>query len=281
MKTNLVETPLEYYEIDKIKIAVKREDLCGGVNAPTFSKIRGILPHLRNLQKKGINIVGYTETSISMAGWGVAWACKLLGMKAFIFDPQYKVDPELLMYHRRMWESFGAVSIPIPAGMAKVNWYISKKMLNKMCGEDAILLPLGLPFEDTIEATSVEFKRTIKDLPEIKTVVVNIGSGTICAGIFRAVGQLDSDIQIIGVMGRTGNVPMKRHKIENKAALFFQFVNFRLVDPGWEYTQKSETDCPFPSHPYYDLKAWEWLQKNVKELSQPILFWNIGNQIKL
>ncbi len=55
---------------------------------------------------------------------------------------------------------------------------------------------------------------------------------------------------------------------------------FKLIDPGWEYTQKPTIKAPFPCHPYYDLKAWQWLLENHSCLRQRVLFWNIGQEAK-
>jgi len=269
-------TPVELYG----NIYVKREDLCFESPAPPFSKCRGIIPHLEKLKKQGITTVGYTETSISMAGWGVTWACKELGMKAIIFDPQYIKTPEVLEYHRKQWYKLGAEIIPIKAGMAKVNWYISKSILKKI--PNSVLLPLGLPFKETIQETAHEFWGTLNYLDfNIKSIIVCVGSGTICSGIMSILNEWPSSWDLYGIMTRTGDVNKKANQILNKAQSInsgiFKTNNFKLVDPGWEYTQKSQITPPFPCHPYYDAKAWQWLIENEKSLKAPILFWNIGH----
>jgi len=283
----LKETPVETYYIQKIPVLVKREDLCGTNDSPTFSKIRGLVAHLISLKNKGITTIGYTETSISMAGWGVAWACKMLGLKAVIFDPQYKdygkEHLQVLKYHRSQWKKFDATIINIQAGMAKVNWYISKSMLEDIYGEDeSILLPLGLPFQETIDATAEEVIQVLTDHPKIKNIVVNIGSGTIAAGIWKGCINHGGFYNIFGVLGRSSELKKKKEIIAKKAGVLSYGVfqpqsGLSLVDEGWEYTQKCEIESPFPCHPYYDLKAWDWLERNIHRLKEPILFWNIGH----
>lgn len=205
-------TPVEIYD----SILVKREDLATDPPAPPFSKVRGLIPYLTGLKKQRIRTVGYTETSISMAGWGVAWACEKLGLKAVIFDPQYKNTPPLLAMHRKQWSKFPDTHIiPIKAGMAKVNWYLSRKLLAQYDPE-GILLPLGLPFSETIEATAQEAKKTQKK-SDFKTVVVNVGSGTIAAGVWK--GLTKGTGTIYGIMGRTGSVPKKMKQISIKAGM--------------------------------------------------------------
>ena len=270
--TKLLDTPLETYSVRDRVLFVKREDLCAPEGAPPFSKIRGLYKHLSNLKCAGIETVGYTETSISMAGWGVAWAAKQLGMKAVIFNPVYKDTHEELEYHRYQWEKWGAELVDLDAGMARVNFNISRKIL-KSEYKKSVLLPLGLPLRETIDAT-IEEAEALKQT-SWGSVVVNIGSGTICSGLLNAFGDITP---IYGIMGRTGNVGDKKMKIiSHSQVLYFGAINFQVIDPGYEYTDSVEVDSPFPCNKYYDAKAYKWLVENIHLLRGPILFWNIGS----
>ena len=105
--------------------------------------------------------------------------------------------------------------------------------------------------------------------------MINVGSGTIAAGV--AAGFPDK--KIYGVMGRTGNHERKLKDICKKGGFVVKGLtgmDFNLIDPGWKYTQRSNAKPPFPCHPYYDAKAWEWMIDNRKQLESPVLFWNIG-----
>jgi len=271
-------TPVEIHSIGSIPVWVKREDLAAVSPAPPFSKIRGLYTHLTKLKARGIKTIGYVETSISMAGWGAAWCCEDLGLKAVLFDPQYKETPKLLNFHRKQWKMFSPDIIPIPAGRARINYYVGRKLLMDRYGPHAVMLDLGLPLKETVAETAAEWRRTIPELPsQPGSIVINVGSGTICAGIVR--GWRKGEGKIIGVMGRSGNVRAKTKSIRRRAQRLLNGllgVPFQLEDPGWEYTEKSRFRTPFPCHPYYDKKAWEWLEKHIEEVPQPVLFWNIG-----
>lgn len=276
---NLIDnTPVQSYEIKGRIILVKREDLSCPAPGPPFSKMRGLMTVLSQLKARGYTTIGYTETSISMAGWGVAYGCQLLGLQAVLFDPQYVETPTLLTYHRRMWKKFNPIIISVKAGMARVNFNISRKILADKYGQQSTMLPLGLPFPASVEATYTEGKKTRekdKQVDSCASVVVNVGSGTICAGVLKAF----SDKTVYGIMGRTGSTEQKKKKIFEKAGPLFGGMikpDFHLVDPGWEYTQASSIRTPFPCHKYYDAKAWQWLVENIEEVQEPILFWNIG-----
>lgn len=260
----LADTPIERYD----DLDVKREDLSAPPGAPPFSKIRGLVRHLDKLKAQKYTGVAYVETSISMAGWGVAWACNKLGLKCLIFNPVYKTTPPLLEYHRQQWREWGAEMIDLPAGRAKVNYYTAKKMVPK----GFKLLPLGLPLLETLSET---YDVAQLCLNGYKSIVMCVGSGTIAGGVFQATtpGQT-----LYGVLCRSGSIATKRKHVEGDS--IFPAINkgrLQLIDVGWEYTQHSSVEVPFPCHPYYDAKAWEWLVKNKEELAPPILFWNIGS----
>ena len=328
-------TPIESYNIGKYPVFVKREDLCCPSPGPPFSKVRGLIPVLERLKSEGITTVGYTETSTSMAGWCLAWGCYMLGgLKAVIFDPQYKKTPYLLKQHRKQWYQFDPDIIPIPAGRAKVNWHISKKILKKKY-LNSYLLPLGLILPETIEATKKEALKT--DIKNFNSLIIPIGSGTIAAGILKAV--CDYNINIYGICCRETDISMKRNKIiikgpgmgicgeekkkqqkspsfnldcgdlmnvnetakylnistttvsiwSNKGYLKPKIIQnrkfytkkkypfkFKLVDPGWKYSEPCILNLPFTSHPFYDIKSVAWMIDNIENLKPPVLFWNIG-----
>lgn len=328
-------TPIEKYSIAGYPVFVKREDLCCPPPGPPFSKVRGLMPVLKRLKSQGINTVGYTETSISMAGWGVAWACSLLDMKAVIFDPQYKETPGVLKYHRKQWEQFKPDIIPLKAGRAKVNYHISKKILLKKY-KNSYLLPLGLILKETIDATEKEAK--VSNLKNFNSIIIPVGSGTIAAGILKAISNYN--VSVYGICCRETDISMKRNKIiikgpgmgvcgnneekensngfnfypnsdilmdvkktskylnistttvsiwSNKGYLKPTMINnrkfyikkkypfkFKLIDAGWQYSEPCFLNLPFTSHPYYDIKSIAWMIDNIKKLTPPILFWNIG-----
>ena len=270
-------TPIERYKIGKHEVWVKREDLCVSAEGPTFSKVRGLESYLKKIKKEGFSTVGYTETSISMAGWGVSWLASKIGLGSVIFDPQYKKTPGILELHRKQWIKYNPEIIPIKAGRAKVNYYISRKILKNKYGDKAILLPLGIPLKETVEETVKEVKITReKNQLDFETVVINVGSGTICAGVTRGF----PDKTIYGIMGRKGDVKRKIKFISQKGNFYTKGllgINIKVIDMGWEYTERSKIKSPFPCHPYYDLKAWEWLIENISKLKKPVLFWNIGS----
>ncbi len=285
-------TPIETYDVRGRTVYVKREDLCTEPPGPPFSKCRGLYAKLKKMQRdEGVKVVGYVETPISMAGWGVAWIAQKLGLKAVIFDPQYlHTPPPSIEVHRRKWAQFNPDIIPIKAGMTCVNQHIAKRMLRKEYGKDAVMLPIGIPFRETVLETEKELHRLIDspawELPRKwrpDYIIVCVGSGTICAGLLRGL-VWERYNRLIGVMAYDKNMRKKRKSIFAKAevkdsdTLFSDKVEFTLINEKWEYTESSYATCPFPCHGFYDLKAWDWLVRHIDTLKGTVLFWNIGSE---
>lgn len=275
-------TPVENYRIGSNSIFVKREDLCTAYPAPPFSKCRGLYQYLQRIKSDGIRVVGYLETPVSMGGIAVSYFAQRLGLKAVIFCPKYKKEESyvLIRKHEQWWNKFSPDVIHIKPNYMSVNYYRSKKMLMEKYGSlHCEMLPNGLEFDESIEQTCQEYERSLS-LCEPKSVVVCVGSGIICAGILRA----SSKESIYGVLIHDKNVNRKLNFIYEKSGNLrgglFGKSNLTLVNPGWQYTEKSNIKSPFPCHPYYDLKAWQWLVENIDRIKKPVLFWNIGREIE-
>jgi len=273
----LSDTPVERHIIDGKSILVKREDLSCPPPGPCFSKMRGLFMHMLKLQRSGVTTVGYVETAISMAGWGVAWIARELGMKSVIFDPQYSgKHPARKVHesHRVKWNELEAIVIPMKPLMAKVNFNIARKML---CNADETVLPLGLPLSETVVETAKQVQYT--DLSDVKTIVVCVGSGTICSGILAGL-KSNKSISIIGVVSRRCKSMNKYKSIKQKAGLLdgrlLDTIGFELINTNLGYIDKVDIDTPFPCNPYYDTKALKFALDNYNKLDKPILFWNIG-----
>ena len=165
----IVDTPVESYQIKGQEIWVKREDLSCESPGPPFAKVRGLYLVLKKLKENGIKTVGYMETSISMAGWGISFFCKRLGMKAVIFMPNYK---DGLRHNQELqvskWKEFGADIIHInkPNRMS-INFYKARNiLLDKYTS--SVMLPQGMPFEETVQEVC---KQASSVVPNFKSVI--------------------------------------------------------------------------------------------------------------
>ncbi|RLC75161.1 MAG: hypothetical protein DRI61_15365, partial [Chloroflexi bacterium] len=192
-------TPIESYNVEGHEIFVKREDLACKSPGPPFAKVRGLEPVIKSLMSKSINTVGYMETAISMGGWGVAYFCKKFGMKSVIFMPKYSELRHNQKSQIKKWEEFGSEVVGIERpNHQKINFYVARKLLSENY-DNAFMLPLGLSFQETVEAVSSQI--TNEDSKELfdGTIISCVGSGTMMSGVINGLSKLGRKTQCIGV----------------------------------------------------------------------------------
>ena len=283
-------TPVEWHDCDGPKILVKREDLCSPFPGPQFSKIRGLVPHLRNRSEE---VVGILDTFHSKAGWAVAYVCKELGKRAVVYYPRYKGDwklqtsdgnyeggPEDLRIQQQHARSLGAELVPLQATAGYILAPRSKKdLLARYPG--AHMLPVGLKMDESVEENAKEAVRTIRNLPEIQTLVVSVSSGTVAAGVVKGLasqGALPPTVVFhLGYSRPVNGARGLRANLEKKSGVDMSAVAF--IDENYSYRDPARNYNPnmaFPMNPYYDFKAWKYLETFGRSLPQPILFWSIG-----
>lgn len=282
-------TPVEEHEYSGIKYFVKREDLACKRPGPPFAKVRGLYPVLLNLQKEGVTTVAYMDTAISMAGWGISYFTSLLGMKSILYYPKYKGGFKYRQEaYLKLWEKYGATVIPIEKPqLLMINRNMAKKHLRENF-PGAVMLPNGLAFPETVAEVAKEVE-SLRDL-NIKTIVTCAGSGVMTAGILRglALYELPKIDALISVrvhkeanMKKSFEKILKLAGVPKKGHLFCRGVsatvrNFTVISGGYLYEERPLIESPFPCNPYYDLKAFEYMCKNIHNLKPPVLFWNIG-----
>lgn len=287
MSQLIFDTPIEKMELKGFPLYVKREDLSCSYPGPPFAKVRGVYLKLLKLKESGIETVGYMETSLSMASWGISYLSRKIGLKVVVFYPKYK---EGYRYEQekqlKKWKEFNVEFYPIEKpGRQKINTYIAKKKLLELY-PNSIMLDQGLPFEETVEEVSKQIDLCPKEILG-GSLIVSVGSGTILSGIIKGLINnlhLEKTMNIYGITAFPQNIKTKKHKIEKMSKTFLnkwgffsnKNINLILLDLGYKYEQKEEIECPFPCSKYYDRKAWKWLNENIEKLTQPIIFWNIG-----
>lgn len=274
-------TPLEVHNLRGVPVIVKREDLCAPLPGPSFSKIRGVVAHIKNRPEQ---VIGVLDTYHSKAGHAVAYVCNHLGRKCVDFWPRYKKDgnADAPRVQQQRARQLGADLVDLPAGRSAVLYHGARKRL--MDGyANGYLMPNALKLPESITENAAEALRTAPDLPGEGTLILSISSGTVAAGVllgFKQAGILDG-YDVILNMGYSRSQDSTRAYIERAAGIQLT-ERVRFVDEGYNYADAapSSVSVPFPCNPYYDQKAWNWLQQpeNLEPLAhKPIVFWNIGD----
>lgn len=257
----LTDTAFEEYEIQGRTVYVKREDLCCP-DGPPFSKMRGLFLHL---QKQEAKTIGVLDTVHSKAGWAAAYVCKLLKKYCINFFPEYK-EYESLRAPQLNSRLQGAELYPLKPGRSAILWHRARKLLKEI-DEYAYLLPNGLQLEESVEETKRVVGLTPRELLG-GSWVVSASTGTIAQGVSEGLNQLfPTYTELIVHLGYSRSIEKMQQKIPGA----------KIIDEGYAYKDMIDYPCPFPCNPYYDLKAWKWLNEHIHWLHDPIVFYNIGS----
>ena len=260
-------TPIEKYDFENKTFFVKREDMFKGAPYPQLAKLRGVCDLIEKLKIRGVKKIGCFDTRVSHAGWGVSAACKEHGIECHVYFPYLVAMTELAEQQKKSQE-LGAILHKLKGGRTAVLYSQAKKHaeINKI-----YMLPLGLVCQETVLNVRKEALMIPK---EYKSIVVSTGTGTILSGLI--LGSKNRKIYAVSA-GMSEKKQKKRilglWSLANYEA-DFKNVHFHQADTDY-YTEENRV-CPFPSHEYYDRKAFKWMMENFDDLEKPVLFWNIG-----
>jgi len=267
--TNDEQTPIEEYSINGTDIFVKRDDLflaSAQPMVPALAKLRGARVVLQKMKEDGVKKVACYDTRISKSGQGIAFLCRELGLHCAVGFPKLKAQTELNEPQKKAKE-MGAEVWSVQAGRTAPCYAAFKR---EALLQGYTVLPLGITFKETAQEVA---KIAEAETKKFETIVVSTGTGTIACGI-----ALGTKAKVYGIscgmsIERQGKRVMK---ICDELGQLYPW-NLQLVATDYEYYEALDTSsCPFPTSPYYDIKAYIWMLNNIEKLKEPVLFYNIG-----
>ena len=263
----LSSTPIEEYVVQGRCIYVKREDLCAPPPYPPLGKLRGLASVVDDFLAQGFLTIGCWDTRVSKLGIGLAAAMQDVdGGKALFCYPQLKGRP--VPSNAIESERLGAEVIPMRGNHVSICVAQARKIIEDRGGK---MLPFGLECEAAVSAVEQEARLIPHDLVSGGTLVVSCGSGVTVSGLIR--GLPCKPDQITGLSSGRSVANLQRCIRKHVGGIP---SNLQLVPALVPYDMALEVDCPFPSHPNYDLKAWQYMIEHLGEMKDPVLFWNIG-----
>lgn len=260
-------TPIEAYCVKNRTVYVKRDDRYGIPPAPPLGKLRGLRLFIEDLYDRNKRLVGCWDTRVSKLGQGAAAICRSLpGMHAVVSYPTRKGS--LVPDSIKIAKSLGAEIYPIRGNHVSICYAQVKKYIAKRGG---VMIPFGMESREAVDAIAAEAKKIPTGLLKGGTLVLCCGSGVTLAGLLLGLKTLPE--KIVGLS--SGRSIPKITACVNRYVINIP-KGIRVYPAHIPYYQVPGFDCPFPSHPNYDLKAWKFLVENMEYYPDPLLFWNIG-----
>jgi hypothetical protein len=238
MSANLV---IEDYKIGGKTVHVVREDLLSG-----GSKVRGLIPYMKEVLKKNPNIKEfvYSSPAYGFAQVAISVAAAFLGVKAVIFVAARKeMHP-----NTKLAQQNGASIKEVPYGYLVV----VKKHASDYVQADPrrYLLPWGLATEDfkdimvkSLQKSAVAVAAAHFNSPSKIWVVV--GSGTIFEVLARVFPKAQFNLVQVGA------------DYQIPAHLAHRVDQFYTAPEKYEKVAKNPP--PYPSNLWYDAKLWQFV----------------------
>lgn len=263
-------TPVTWHP--EVNLYVKHEEQCcpGG---PNFSKTRGVYAHIA---KRTEHTIGVLDTSHSQGGWAVTKACMMLGKQPHLWYPAFKQDLDKPLKPQQFTaQQLGAHLHPLKPGRSAILYHTASKLLREV-SNDFYMLPNALKLPESVDETAAEVERT--DIPtDINAVLVPASSGTIAAGVLRALA--DKNVAIVVHLGYSRPEDGVRKYLSQMSGITGAGDGVTIIDEGYNYADAAKNDIelpPWPCDKYYDLKTYRyWLKEGQKRYGKALL-WNIG-----
>jgi 1-aminocyclopropane-1-carboxylate deaminase/D-cysteine desulfhydrase-like pyridoxal-dependent ACC family enzyme len=252
----------QIYDVKGVEVIVRREDMKYQSPLPPHGKM-GILDMLcSQARDKGYKMIGCFGSKYSNWIVGVPYIAENYGLQSIICYPANDVLalPDWL---NGVNESHIKLIRP---NMVTINQAQAKKYVENRGG---YFIPFGFDVPEVVNCLSRQFS----DLPnEIGTIVLSCGSGITLASILRVVRLNSVGVERIEAISsgraiKSIQATVRKHEFLNDKVRYRQ---------PYEYAEVPNIQCPWNAHDHFELKAYDWLYKNVKRLPQPIYFINIG-----
>lgn len=261
------DTPIEEHRVGRRRVFVKRDDLYGLPPAPPLAKLRGLKRVLDREYDRGTRLVGCWDTRVSKLGLGVAVAATAYpGMTCVLAFPTR--TGEDAPAHLREARALGAELLPLRPNHVDISVGQARRQVTSRGG---VMLPFGLECQEAVDAIAAEASRTGSRYTRNGTLFVCCGSGVTLSGLL--IGLPEKPARIVGMSsGRS------IRRIQTCIRRYVGDVprGLELMAAQVPYGSRASAACPFPSHPHYDLKVWEYLSQHADRYPDPLLFWNIG-----
>lgn len=253
---------MEAYKVRGETLIVMRDDLRYKSPLPHHAKMEALDMLIRHKKSASYKLIGCFCTTHGIWQFGLPHLALKHNMDSIVVYPSMNIGkiPQGLRVNLN-----GYRLEQIKPNMVAINGAQAKRIVEDAGG---YYVPFGVD-----EMVAVHHMSNRINIGNIGTLIVPCGSGVTLAAILMSIVKHQNNVEKIVAV--SAGRPIKSIK---KTILQYtgvpDYVEF--IDT-YKYDEIPDISCPWNAHPYYELKAYDWLYNNIKRLSGPIIFYNIGS----
>jgi 1-aminocyclopropane-1-carboxylate deaminase/D-cysteine desulfhydrase-like pyridoxal-dependent ACC family enzyme len=256
----------ERYKIKGIQVTVRREDKRYAPPLPPHGKMGMLEMMIVNAKEEGYKLIGCFGSKYSNWVAGTPILSHKHGLKSVVCYPANRMsDTPYWIQHVEDAPYDGELWLLHP-NMTSINGAQAKKFVED---QEGYFIPFGFDAPHAVTYLQHQFN----DIPDrIGTMIVSTGSGITLAAILRSISLCGKYVKRIVAVSSGRPISSIKQTIKKHIELP---SGITWVD-RYKYADVPDIECPWNAHDHFELKAYDWMYRNIKRLPTPIYFVNIG-----
>lgn len=267
--------PIEQHEVEGLPIYVVRLDQTAKPPLPPHYKMGALRELIKAKAKDGVTLIGAFASHGSNWVLGLPILCNEFQVQAVICYATNPRAPKLPDWLKEARE-YGAHVEPLKPNMTAIN---SRQAQTYVESQEGYFIPFGLNAPEVIHwlTNTTDFDA----IPADATLLMCAGSGITAAGLLLSLDRRKQTIANLFIVSTGRPLGALEKTISQHANAFLRqqaVSQFCELYDGYSYSQIPKVESPWPTHSYYERKAYDWLTQNVERLAQmqPLYFLNVG-----
>lgn len=254
--------PVEEYKISGIDVTVSREDLRPSRPLPPHGKMPALREMCRSVAQQGYKAICAFGSKYSNWTAGLPYLARHYQLGSIVIYPANRMADVPAWLQQSMPDEL----VTIKPNMVGINMAQAKKIAEE---KGAYFIPFGLETQSTLDI----LEETISLPDRTGTLIITAGSGMTLAGVLMAIRKNGAQVDnIVAVSSGRPIDSIKQTVSRNVGALPSNIIWVREFD----YANVPTVLCPWDAHDHFELKAYDWLIRNIKLINRPIWFINMG-----
>jgi len=262
---------VQHHTVRGFDVAVRREDLRVGEPFVPHGKTPSLCNLMRALALEKTQGVSCFASRGSDWALNAAIAASTVQLPLTIYCQQPSKKTALPAFIERARDEYGATIDHV-----RVNHTLIMSALARIKAVERgdFFIPFGLATPLVMD----ELTERLRGIEKTATIVLCAGSGITLVCLLKSLLHDQNPVKcVVAVSSGRSEHAIKSTVDRHVGELNVERATGRLeiVRPFGAYGETNTIESPWPTHAFYERKAYKWLDENISQLEQPITFLNM------